>query len=109
MKVDVMAGGAPLREVQQLALETQAAGFSGITFTEAGRTAYLSVAAAALAADRLTYGTGVAVAFPRSPVVTAATAWELADLHLAGAVRSKNPEAFQRLGAVASEVVRRTS
>ena len=80
MDVDVMASGAPLREVQALAEETQRVGFSGITFTEAGRTAYLSVAAAALAAGRLTYSTGVAVAFPRSPMVTAATAWELADL-----------------------------
>jgi probable F420-dependent oxidoreductase len=78
--VDVMAGGAALREVQQLATETRERGFGGITFTETGRTAYLSVAAAALAAPELTYSTGVAVAFPRSPMVTAATAWELADL-----------------------------
>jgi probable F420-dependent oxidoreductase len=80
MHVDVMASGIPLREVQQLASETRARGFSGVTFTEAGRTAYLSVAAAALAAPDLTYSTGVAVAFPRSPMVTAATAWELAEL-----------------------------
>lgn len=75
-----MAGGGPLREVQRLANETSERGFSGITFTEAGRTAYLSVAAAALAAPDLTYSTGVAVAFPRSPMITASTAWELADV-----------------------------
>ena len=46
--------------------------------TEAGRTAYLSCAAAALAAD-IDVLTGIAVAFPRSPMVTAATAWELAE------------------------------
>ena len=69
MFVDVMASGGPLREVQRLAAETSDRGFSGITFTETGRTAYLSVAAAALAAPDLTYGTGVAVAFPRSPMV----------------------------------------
>jgi probable F420-dependent oxidoreductase len=80
MDVDVMASGGRLREVQQLATDTRERGFSGITFTETGRTAYLSVAAAALAAPELTYGTGVAVAFPRSPMVTASTAWELADL-----------------------------
>jgi probable F420-dependent oxidoreductase len=80
MDVDVMAGGGRLRDVQQLAVETRDRGFAGITFTETGRTAYLSVAAAALAAPELTYSTGVAVAFPRSPMVTAATAWELADL-----------------------------
>ena len=80
MEVDAMAGGAPLRDVQTLALHAQRAGFSGLTFTEVGRTAYLSVAAAALAANRLTYSTGVAVAFPRSPMVTASTAWELAEV-----------------------------
>lgn len=80
MDVDVMANGGPLREVQRLAVEARDRGFAGITFTESGRTAYLSVAAAALAAPELTYGTGVAVAFPRSPMVTATTAWELADI-----------------------------
>jgi probable F420-dependent oxidoreductase len=47
-------------------------------FTEGARTAYLSVAAAALAAPGLDLATGVAVAFPRSPMVTAQAAWELA-------------------------------
>jgi probable F420-dependent oxidoreductase len=47
--------------------------------TEAGRTAYLGCAAAALAAPGLDLLTGVAVAFPRSPMVTAQVAWELAD------------------------------
>lgn len=55
----------------------RAAGFDGIVFTEGGRTAYLSAAAAALAAPGLHLATGVAVAFPRSPMVTAQTAWEL--------------------------------
>ena len=53
---------------------------SGLVFTEGGRTAYLSVAAAALAAPDLALSTGVAVAFPRSPMITAQTAWELADV-----------------------------
>lgn len=78
MKLDLMTGGLPLRSVQQLARQAQDAGFSGLVITEAGRTAYLSCAAVALAAD-LDILTGVAVAFPRSPMVTAQTAWELAD------------------------------
>src|SRR6478735_4737232 len=73
-----MTGGLPLRDVQQLAREAADAGFAGLVVTEAGRTAYLSCAAAALAAD-IDVLTGVAVAFPRSPMVTAATAWELAE------------------------------
>lgn len=78
MKLDLMTGGLPLRSVQQLARQAQDAGFAGVVITEAGRTAYLSCAAAALAAD-IDILTGVAVAFPRSPMVTAQTAWELAD------------------------------
>jgi probable F420-dependent oxidoreductase len=78
MEFDLMTGGLPLRRMQDLARDAAAAGFSGLVVTEAGRTAYLGCAAAALAAD-LDLLTGVAVAFPRSPMVTAATAWELAE------------------------------
>lgn len=67
----------PLRSSGGLARRTQEAGFDGLLFTETGRTAYLNVAAAALAAPGLQLSTGVAVAFPRSPFVTAASAWEL--------------------------------
>lgn len=65
MKLDLMTGGLALRRVQQLARDAEAAGFSGLVVTEAGRTAYLGCAAAGLAAD-LDVLTGVAVAFPRS-------------------------------------------
>jgi len=67
----------PLQKTGAHARKTQAAGFSGLLFTEAGRTAYLNVAAAALACPGLDLSTGVAVAFPRSPFITASTAWEL--------------------------------
>ncbi len=49
-------------------------------FTEGGRTAYPAVTAAALAAPGLEMSTGVAVAFPRSPMITAQVAWELQEL-----------------------------
>jgi probable F420-dependent oxidoreductase len=55
----------------------ESSGIDGILFTEAGRTAYLSAAVAAVAAPSLALSTGVAVAFPRSPMVTAQVAWEL--------------------------------
>ena len=67
----------PLRQIGDLARRTQAAHFSGMLFTETGRTAYLNAAVAAEAAPGLELSTGVAVAFPRSPFVTAAAAWEL--------------------------------
>jgi probable F420-dependent oxidoreductase len=80
MDVDFIAAGNRLGKVQDLARHASRAGFSGIVFAEAGRTAYLSAAAAALATDDLDLGTGIAVAFPRSPMVTAQVAWELADV-----------------------------
>jgi probable F420-dependent oxidoreductase len=78
MEFDLMTAGLPLRRMQDLARDAAAAGFSGLVVTEGGRTAYLGCAAAALAAD-VDLLTGVAVAFPRSPMVTASVAWELAE------------------------------
>jgi len=78
VKLDLMTGGMPLHAAQQLARHAADSGHAGLVITEAGRTAYLSCAAAALAAD-IDLLTGIAVAFPRSPMLTAQIAWELAD------------------------------
>jgi probable F420-dependent oxidoreductase len=75
--VDVMTAPQPLGQVGDTARRTQASGFSGLLFTETGRTAYLNAGVASQAAPGLELLTGVAVAFPRSPFVTAANAWEL--------------------------------
>lgn len=77
VQVDLMTVPQPLARIGDVATRAQAAGFSGLLFTETGRTAYLNAAVAATAAPGLALSTGVAVAFPRSPFVTAATAWEL--------------------------------
>jgi probable F420-dependent oxidoreductase len=77
MHVDVMLTPQPLQRMDGTAKALRDFGFDGILFTEAGRTAYLSAAAAAAAAPELELSTGVAVAFPRSPMVTAQVAWEL--------------------------------
>jgi len=79
MRVELMAFGMPLRRAQQLAADAEAAGFAGAVVTEGGRTAFLTCAAMALATERLELATGIAVAFPRSPMVSAQVAWELAD------------------------------
>ncbi len=79
MRVNLMSGPRELHAIQKLAQDAERAGFGGITFTEGGRTAYLSVAAAALATEQLEFSTGIAVAFPRSPMTTAGIAWELQD------------------------------
>ena len=77
MQLHVMAGGRKLTDVQTFARDVARAGLDGMVFVESGRTAYLSIAAAALAAPELEFSTGIAVAFPRSPMVTAKVAWEL--------------------------------
>ena len=77
MFVDVMTAPLPLTEMGALAGRTSAAGFDGMLFTEGGRTAFPAVTAAALAEPGLHYSTGIAVAFPRSPMIAAQVAWEL--------------------------------
>ncbi|MGV0742855.1 TIGR03617 family F420-dependent LLM class oxidoreductase [Mycolicibacterium sp. XJ870] len=77
MYVDAMTTPLPLSRIGELARRTQASGFSGLLFTETGRTAYLNAAVASQAAPHLDISTGVAVAFPRSPFISAAAAWEL--------------------------------
>ncbi len=78
LKFDAMLPAQPLRRVGALGRRAAEAGLSGLVVTEAGRTAYLTCGALAVAAD-IDVLTGIAVAFPRSPMVTAATAWELAE------------------------------
>ncbi|MGV0795005.1 TIGR03617 family F420-dependent LLM class oxidoreductase [Mycolicibacterium sp. XJ1819] len=77
MYVDAMISPQPLNNIGDIARRAQTSGFSGLLFTETGRTAYLNAAVASQAAPGLELSTGVAVAFPRSPFVTAAAAWEL--------------------------------
>lgn len=72
-----MTTARPLRRFAEFAHRADGAGFDGLLFTEAGRTAYLSATAAALSGADLDLATGVAVAFPRSPMITAQVAWEL--------------------------------
>jgi probable F420-dependent oxidoreductase len=78
MDFDVMVGPCSWTEAAELARRVEAAGFSGMVFTETGQTPWMSIAAAAAAAPTLTFSTGIAVAFPVSPMIAASIAWELA-------------------------------
>ena len=71
MKIDLMVGSSRWADTATLAREVEAAGLSGMVFTETGQTPWLSIAAAATAAPSLTYSTGIAVAFGMSPMVAA--------------------------------------
>ena len=79
MDMDVMVTSSRWSAVADLARTVEAEGLSGLLFTESGRTPWMNLAAAAAAAPSLDLSTGVAVAFVRSPMVTASLAWELAE------------------------------
>jgi probable F420-dependent oxidoreductase len=79
VQLDAMTGGLSLRRMQDLARAVEDAGFAGLWVTESGRSALTGCAAATFATETLELGTGIAVAFPRSPMVTAQDAWELAE------------------------------
>src|SRR3954469_18540448 len=79
MHFDVMVGPSRWTEAAETARLVESLGFSGILFTEVGETPWMSMAAAATAAPRLAFSTGIAVAFPVSPMIAAQLAWELAE------------------------------
>ena len=78
MEIDVMTGPNSWEGVSRLAAATEHAGFSGMLFTETSQVPWMQIAMASQAAQDLFFTTGIAVAFPRSPMVSAATAYELA-------------------------------
>lgn len=79
MRFDLMVSGRTWEQTAASARLAQSNGFSGLVFTEQSQTPWMAMAAAALAAPDLDLSTGIAVAFPRSPMVTAGLAWELAE------------------------------
>jgi probable F420-dependent oxidoreductase len=79
MELDVMTGALTWARTAELARNLEAAGFSGMLFTETSQAPWNSIAAASMAAPTLEFTTGIAVAFPRSPMISAAIAWELAE------------------------------
>jgi probable F420-dependent oxidoreductase len=81
MKFDaLMKFGAELKDVPALARAAEAVGFDALWTNETQHDPFLPLALAAEHTQRLHFGTGVAIAFARSPVVLAHTAWDLARL-----------------------------
>ncbi len=68
---------ASVADIAAASRRLEALGFDGITAPEAGHDPYLPLAIAAEHTDRVSLGTNVAIAFPRSPMVTAQLAWDL--------------------------------
>ncbi len=79
MKLDASIGFAThLREVPALAESAEASGFDAIWTSETQHDPFLPLTHAAAATSRLHFGTAVAIAFARSPMLVAHTAWDLA-------------------------------
>jgi probable F420-dependent oxidoreductase len=80
MKLDAMITNRNLRDVPAFARAAERAGFDAVWTVEAGNDPFLPAALVAENTERLKMGTAVAICFPRSPMVTANTAWDLAGL-----------------------------
>src|SRR5213594_4390461 len=79
MDLGVVVGG-PLTNLGGLAREVEAAGFDSVWVAETARSAFVQAAVAVAATGRITVGTNIALAFPRSPTITAMAARDLAEL-----------------------------
>lgn len=77
MKLDFNLAIDDLREVPALARDAEALGFDGLWTAETKHDPFLPLALAAEHTRRVSLGTAIAVAFPRSPTVVAHTAWDL--------------------------------
>jgi probable F420-dependent oxidoreductase len=79
MKIGVAIGG-DMGEVAALAARAEAGGLESVWLAELDHSAFVQAAAAISATSRVGVGTAVALAFPRSPTVTAMTAWDLDEM-----------------------------
>jgi probable F420-dependent oxidoreductase len=79
MDLGIVIGGE-LAALSGLARRVEEAGFESVWVAETARSAFVQAALAVQATERITVGTAVALAFPRSPAITAMTARDLAEL-----------------------------
>lgn len=80
MKVDYYFPPGPPDGAAAAAADAEAMGYDGFFSAETQYDPFLPLAFAARETDQLDLGTAIAVAFPRSPMVTAMTSWDLARL-----------------------------
>lgn len=77
MRIDTGLPPGALGDVAALARAAEAAGFAGLWTAETAHDPFLPLVLAAEHTERVTLGTAIAVAFPRSPLVLAQIAWDL--------------------------------
>ncbi|HEY3737425.1 MAG TPA: TIGR03617 family F420-dependent LLM class oxidoreductase [Jatrophihabitans sp.] len=75
MKIDTVLGDVV--SAAQQAKDAEAAGYDGLFTAEMGNDPFLPLALAATVTERIELGTSIAVAFARSPMTVAYTAWDL--------------------------------
>ena len=80
MKLSYAPWGETIREQVSAAVAAEAAGFSHVWISELHRSAFVPAAAIAAATSTIGVGTAIALAFTRSPMITALTALDLDDL-----------------------------
>ena len=80
MLVETNLRAVPLAEVQREAREAEALGFDALTMAEIRQDPFLAIALMAAATERVELATGVAIAFPRSPMTVAYGSRNLQDL-----------------------------
>ncbi len=78
--VDLVLRGLPIDELAVRAAELERLGFDGVGVTETNGNPFLAAAQAAEATSHTRVMTAVALAFPRSPMDLAYTAWDLQTL-----------------------------
>lgn len=78
-EVGIVVGGH-MRTVADLARLAEDAGYESVWVAETAYSAFVQAALACQATSRVKVGTNIALAFPRSPTITAMTARDLAEL-----------------------------
>ncbi len=77
MRVETIVPPGNLSDVPGAARQAEELGYDGIVTVETGHDPFLPLAIAAEHTQRITLGTAVAIAFPRSPMAVAQIAWDL--------------------------------
>src|SRR6185369_7847292 len=90
-----------LRKVGPAARKIEADGYTGVSTQENRHDPFLSLAVAGVATAKIELHTGVAISFPRSPMVSANIGWDLAastggrfTLGLGSQIRAHNEKRF---------------
>ncbi len=77
VKLDAGLPAPDLKTVPEFARYAEAAGYDCLWTSETQHEPFLPLAVAATVTSRIKLGTAIAVAFPRSPMILAYTAWDL--------------------------------